>query len=64
MSDEVKLKLKTHGQTQLSLLVSASGDKERAVWIRKSEIRSECWVDETTVVLTLPVWLARIERLA
>jgi hypothetical protein len=63
MSDEVKVKLKTHGQTDLSLLVSKTGDKERSVWIRKSEIRDERWLDATTVELTLPAWLARIERL-
>jgi hypothetical protein len=63
MSDEVKVKVKTHAQTDLSLLVSKTGDKERSVWIRKSEIRSEHWLDATTVELTLPEWLARIERL-
>jgi hypothetical protein len=63
MSAEVKITLKTHGQTQLSLLVSKTGDKERSVWIRKSEILVERWIDATTVELTLPEWLARIERL-
>jgi hypothetical protein len=63
MSDDVKIQLKTHGQTQLSLLVSKTGDKDRSVWIRKSEIRGERWLDATTVELTLPDWLARTERL-
>jgi hypothetical protein len=52
MSDEVKVKVKTHGQTHLALLVSKTGDKERSVWIRKSEIRGEHWLDATTVELT------------
>lgn len=63
MSDDVRLTLKTHGQTAHSLLVSKTGDKDRSVWIRKSEIRSAQWLDETTVELTLPLWLARVERL-
>jgi hypothetical protein len=63
MSDEVKVKLTTHGQTQLSLLVSKTGEKDRSVWIRKSDIRGERWLDATTVELTLPDWLVRIERL-
>ena len=61
--DEVKIKLKTHGETKLSLLVSRSGDKRDSVWIRKSEIRGEDRLDATTVELTLPSWLARLERL-
>jgi hypothetical protein len=63
MSTEIKVKLKTHGQTHASLLVSKTGEKDRAVWIRKAEIRGERWLDATTVELTLPEWLARIERL-
>jgi hypothetical protein len=39
MGTEVKVKLKTHGETHLSLLVSKTGDKERSIWIRKSEMR-------------------------
>jgi hypothetical protein len=63
MAEEITLKLKAHGQTQLSLLVSKTGDKKNSVWIRKSEIRGEHWLDPTTVELTLPKWLARTERL-
>jgi hypothetical protein len=63
MSDDVTVKLRTHGQTHASLLVSKTGDKEHSVWIRKSEVRGERWLDANTVELTLPVWLARIERL-
>jgi hypothetical protein len=63
MSAEIKVKLKTHGQTHASLLVSKTGDKDRSVWIRKSDIRVARWLDATTVELTLPEWLARIERL-
>jgi hypothetical protein len=62
MSTEVKVRLKTHGETRLSLLVSKTGDTERSVWIRRSEIRAECRLDPTTVELTLPEWLARLER--
>jgi hypothetical protein len=63
MSAEIKVKLKTHGQTRASLLVSKTGDRDRSVWIRKSEIRVARWLDATTVELTLPDWLVRIERL-
>ncbi len=63
MNGEVVIKLKAHGQTELSLLVSKSGDSQRSVWIRKSEIRLEHWLDATTVEITLPEWLARNERL-
>jgi hypothetical protein len=64
MSDEVTVTLKTHGQTALSLLVSKTGDHQRPVWIRKSDIRGERRLDATTVELTLPLWLVQVERLA
>jgi hypothetical protein len=63
MQDEITIKLKTHGETKLSLLVSKSGDTQDSVWIRKSEIRNQRQLDGATVELTLPAWLARIERL-
>ena len=60
----VTLKLRLHGRTALSLLVSKHGDASTAVWLRKSKIIGERAIDSTTVELTLPDWLARSEKLS
>ena len=65
MGNNVTLKLRVHGRTALSLLVSRSGDASLAVWLRKSNIVGERAVDgdASAVELTMPEWLARSERL-
>jgi hypothetical protein len=65
LDKNVTLKLRVHGRTVLSLLVSRSGDASKAVWLRKSRIVGERPVDGdgNTVELTMPEWLARSERL-
>jgi hypothetical protein len=65
LDKNVTLKLRVHGRTVLSLLVSRSGDASEAVWLRKSRIVGERPVggDGNTVELTMPEWLARSERL-
>ncbi len=66
MGDNITLKLRLHGRTALSLLVSRDGDASAAVWLRKSKIVGGQTVndDGNTVELTIPEWLARSERLA
>jgi hypothetical protein len=65
LGSNVTLKLRVHGRTALSLLVSRNGDANEAVWLRKSKIVGEQAVagDGNTVELTMPEWLARSERL-
>jgi hypothetical protein len=63
LQSNVTLKLRVHGRTALSLLVSRHGDASEAVWLRRSEIVGERTVDGGTVELTMPEWLARSERL-
>ena len=60
---QVTIVLYAHGQTSLSLLVSKSNEQSHAVWIRRSEISVERWLDATRIELTIPEWLARVERL-
>jgi len=64
MTHHVTLKLRLHGRTALSLLVSKYGDANAAVWLRKSTIVGERAIDSNTVELTMPDWLARSERLS
>ena len=61
---QVTLKLRLHGRTALSLLVSKHGNANDAVWLRKSKIVGERAIDSTTVELTMPDWLARSEKLS
>lgn len=63
MADRVTLRLRLHGRTALSLLVSKNGDPNAAVWLRKSKITGERAIDGDTVELTMPESLARGERL-
>jgi hypothetical protein len=64
VTHHVRLKLRLHGRTSLSLLVSKHGDASAAVWLRKSKIVGEPAIDGNTVELTMPDWLARSERLS
>jgi hypothetical protein len=64
MTHHVTLKLRLHGRTALSVLVSKHGDANAAVWLRKSKIVGERAIDSNTVELTMPDWLARSERLS
>jgi hypothetical protein len=59
----VTLKLRLHGRTALSLLVSKHGDADRAVWLRKASIVGEQTVEGDTVKLTITARLAQSERL-
>ena len=45
VSNHITLKLRLHGRTALSLLVSKHGDPNKAVWLRKSKIVGERAVD-------------------
>lgn len=65
LDNNVTLKLRLHGRTALSLLVSRNGDASEAVWLRKSKMVGAQAVDDDgiTVELTIPEWLARSERL-
>ena len=63
MDHQITLTLRLHGRTALSLLVSKRGDANEAVWLRKSNIVGERAIDDTTVELTMPDWLARSEKL-
>jgi hypothetical protein len=64
VTHNVTLKLRLHGRTALSLLVSKHGDANLAVWLRKAKIVGERTIDSNTVELTMPDWLARSERLS
>jgi hypothetical protein len=48
----------------LSLLVSKHGNAIEAVWLRKAKLVGEREIDDTTVELTMPEWLARSEKLS
>ena len=64
VTHQITLKLRLHGRTALSLLVSKHGNASEAVWLRKSTIVGERAIDSTTVEVTMPDWLARSERLS
>ena len=64
VAHNVTLKLRLHGRTALSLLVSKHGDANLAVWLRKAKIVGERAIDSNTVELTMPDWLARSEKLS
>lgn len=61
-SDLIDIVVQMHAETEKAVLVSDDGDKDKAVWIPKSQ----CEVEPKAVVkgerfhtITLPEWLAK-----
>ncbi len=56
----VDLTVTLHHETEKAFLVSDSGDRDKAIWVPKSQCEVEV-LKGNTVILTMPEWLA-IER--
>lgn len=57
-SDIIDITVRLHHVTERAVLVSASDDREKAVWLPLSQIEVER-KDNSTAVVTLPEWLAK-----
>lgn len=56
-SDLVDVTMQLHHETDKAILVSDSGEREKAVWLPLSKIEIER-KPKAVVVVTLPEWLA------
>lgn len=54
----VDLTLKLHHETARAILVSDGGDRDKAVWLARSQIEIEP-KGQGIVEVTCPVWLAK-----
>ncbi len=53
----IDLTVTLHHETEKAFLVSDSGDRDKAVWVPKSQCEIEV-VKGNTVILTMAEWLA------
>jgi len=61
-SDLVDIVVAKHAETSLAILVSADGDKARAIWLPKSQceiVPQDFAIGDQLYKLTLPEWLAK-----
>ena len=48
-----------HAETARAIKVSEDDDEETAVWLPKSQIEIDRTMDDGSLVISVPVWLAR-----
>jgi hypothetical protein len=63
MREVIDITVQLHHRTEKAVLVSDTGDEEKAVWLPLSQIEID-HITPTTMVVTLPVWLAKDKGLA
>lgn len=56
-SDLLDISVQLHHETDKAILVSDDGDRDKAVWLPKSQVELEHTSDRI-VTVTLPEWLA------
>lgn len=56
--------LHVHAETQLAILVSDDGDEKGAVWLPRSKIELVRELDDKTIEVEVPDWLAEERGLA
>ena len=56
--------LHVHAETQLAILVSDDGDEKGAVWLPRSKIEIVREIDDETIEVEVPGWLAEERGLA
>lgn len=56
--------LHVHAETQLAILVSDDGDEKGAVWLPRSKIEIVRELDDKTLEVEVPDWLAEAKGLA
>lgn len=61
-SDLIDLTLRLHAETDKAILVSDDGDRDKAVWIPKSQAEIEPQA-KGIVIVTVSEWLATDKRL-
>lgn len=61
-SDIIDIKMQKHAETSKAILASDDGDKEKAVWLPKSQIEIEEDKDGY-IIVSLPEWLAMEKKL-
>jgi DNA-directed RNA polymerase alpha subunit len=61
-SDLIDVVVQMHAETEKAVLVSDDGDKDKAVWLPKSQIEIDPSMKERSkgaAMITLPEWLAK-----
>jgi len=58
-SEIVDVSMHIHVETSKAILASDDGDKEKAVWLPKSQVEIDRPTKASDAIITMPEWLAK-----